>query len=293
MLQSAIVTRPDSEQLSTQAFLRAATRAATQQPGRPRRSRWRHDRRLADQRLRRRGDQRAREELAARYMPLARSLALRYRHTPEPVDDLIQVASIGLLKAIDRWDPERGTALASFAVPTILGELRRHFRDCTWIVKPPRATQELALQVIRVREQLWRKLGREATVDDLAAALERSPDDVVDALAAAGGQYALPLDTPVGPAEEGATHLERLGGLDIALGGVEDRLLTDQLLKGVDRRAQAVLRMRFELELRQREIAERIGVSQMHVSRILRDTLATLHHHATGIGPGAAHAAAA
>jgi len=249
--------------------------------------------RLADQRLRRRGDQRAREELAARYMPLARSLALRYRHTPEPVDDLIQVASIGLLKAIDRWDPERGTALASFAVPTILGELRRHFRDCTWIVKPPRATQELALQVIRVREQLWRKLGREATVDDLAATLERSRDDVVDALAAAGGQYALPLDTPVGPAEESATHLERLGGLDTALVGVEDRLLTDQLLKGVDRRAQAVLRMRFELELRQREIAERIGVSQMHVSRILRDTLATLQLHATGIGPGAAHAAAA
>jgi len=249
--------------------------------------------RLADQRLRRRGDRRAREELAARYMPLARALALRYRHTPEPVEDLIQVASLGLLKAIDRWDPDRGTALASFAVPTILGELRRHFRDCTWMVKPPRATQELALQVTRTRERLWRTLGREPTVDDLASALQRSREEVVDGLAAAGGQYPLPLDVPVGPVEEGTTHLDLLGDLDHALSRAEDRMLADELVKGLDRRARAVLHMRFDLDLRQREIADRIGVSQMHVSRILRDALATLHHHATGIRPGASHAAAA
>ena len=141
-LESAVVTRPDVEHLSIQAFLRAVTYAATAA-------------RIGaggvnDQRLRRRGDSRARSELAARYLPLARSLALRYRHTQEPIEDLVQVASLGLVKAIDLWDPDRGTPLASYAVPTILGELRRHFRDQTWLVKPPRSMQELVLQLVCV-----------------------------------------------------------------------------------------------------------------------------------------------
>jgi RNA polymerase sigma-B factor len=229
--------------------------------------------RLVDQRLRRRGDRRAREELVARYLPLARALALRYRYTPEPVDDLVQVASLGLLKAIDRWDPDRGTALASYAVPTILGELRRHFRDHTWLVKPPRALQERALKVIRAREQLWRTLGREATVDELATALDRSKEDIVEALAAGGGQHAQSLDVAVGDDEEGTTHLELLGDTDPAFANLEDRLLADELVKGLDKRARVVLRMRFELGLLQWEIADRVGVSQMHVSRILRNAL--------------------
>jgi RNA polymerase sigma-B factor len=235
----------------------------------------------------------ARAELAARYLPLARSLALRYRYTQEPIEDLVQVASVGLVKAIDRWEPDRGTAFASFAVPTILGELRRHFRDCTWLVKPPRSLQELALQVLRTRDRLWSEHGREPTVNDLAAALSRSPEDIVDALAAAAGQNALSLDTPTADGEDSATRLEMLGGPDAALAGVDERLLADALLATLDRRARDVVRMRFELELRQREIADRIGVSQMHVSRILRDALDRLHRHATGSPPGAPHAAPA
>lgn len=249
---------------------------------------------MTDQQLRRRGDSRARAELAARYLPLSRSVALRYRHTHEPLDDLMQVASVGLVKAIDRWDPDRGTAFASFAVPTILGELRRHFRDCTWMVKPPRAVQESALQVIRARERHWSVRGCEPTVDELAATLDRSREDIVDAIAAADGHSVLSLDAPAGDEEDGhATHHELVGAADRALIGADERVFLDDLVKKLDRRAREVLRMRFEFDLRQREIADRIGVSQMHVSRILRDALATLHRNATGIPPGAPHAAEA
>jgi RNA polymerase sigma-B factor len=246
-----------------------------------------------DQRLRRRGDSRARSELAARHLPLARSLALRYRHTQEPMEDLMQVASLGLVKAIDRWDPERGTAFASFAVPTILGELRRYFRDCTWMVRPPRTLQELALQVMRVRNQLWSAQGREPTVADLAAALGSPLEAVVDAVAAAEGQYAFSLDAPAVGGDEGTTQLDLLGDADAALAAVDDRLLADHLVSSLDSRARAVLRMRFELDLHQWEIADRVGISQKHVSRILRDALAALHLGAVGIPPGTPCAAPA
>ena len=247
---------------------------------------------MNDQRLRRRGDSRARSELAERYLPLARSLALRYRHTQEPIEDLMQVASVGLVKAIDRWDPERGTAFVSFAVPTIRGELRRYFRDCTWIVRPPRALQELALQVIRVRNQLWTAQGREPTVAELAAALGRPREEIVDAVAAAEGRHPVSLDAPAADGD-GSAHLDLRGDTDAALAAVNDRLLADHLVRSLDSRARAVLRMRFELDLRQWEIADRVGVSQMHVSRILRDSLATLHRHATGAAPRPSRAAPA
>jgi RNA polymerase sigma-B factor len=250
--------------------------------------------RLLDRRLRWRGDARARAQLAERYLPLARALALRYRHSHEPIDDLVQVASVGLVKAIDRWDPDRGTAFATFAVPTILGEVRRYFRDCTWTVKPPRATQELSLRVRQRREHLWGVLGREPTVDELAAALEENPERVIEALQAGEAQHPNRLDAPIEDENnEGATHLDRLGALDAGFAAVDERLLVDDLVETLDRRAQAVLRMRFELDLRQREIADHVGVSQMHVSRILRDALDTLHRHASGITPGASHAAPA
>ena len=247
--------------------------------------------RLADQQLRRRGDRRARAELAARYLPLARALAMRYRHTREPIEDLVQTASLGLVKAIDRWDPDRGTAFASYAVPTILGELRRHFRDSTWMIKPPRSTQEAALRVSRTRDELWGALGREPSVRELATALEYSPEAVVDAIAASEGQSALSLDAPVGDPNDGVTHVDLLGRADEAFAVAEARVLAGDLVRVLDRRAREVLRLRFERDLHQREIGELIGVSQIHVSRILRDALATLHDHATGIAP--AHRAAA
>jgi RNA polymerase sigma-B factor len=248
---------------------------------------------MTDQRLRRRGDSRARAELVSRYLPLAKSLALRYRHTPEPMEDLVQVASLGLIKAIDRWDPDRGTALASYAVPTILGELRRHFRDHTWLVKPPRSMQELALRLMRVREQLWLVRGREPTINELAEALDCGPELVIEAMIAVDGQHLRSLDAPTADAAASATHLELRGEPDRALGAVEDRLWANDLITRLDSRAREVLRLRFELDLRQREIADRIGVSQMHVSRILRDALATLHRHATGSPPREPHAAPA
>jgi RNA polymerase sigma-B factor len=247
---------------------------------------------MTDQRLRRRGDSRARAELAARYLPLARSVALRYRHTREPMEDLVQVASVGLVKAIDRWDPDRGTAFAAFAVPTILGELRRYFRDSTWLVRPPRPVQELALRVTSASDRLWSAHGREPSVSDLAAALECEPEAICEALMAGGGRQALSLDTPAA-AGEGTAHLDLRGEPDRDLAAVDDRLLVDELVKTLDRRARDVVRMRFELDLRQHEIADRVGVSQMHVSRILRDALATLHRHATGIPPGTPRAAPA
>jgi RNA polymerase sigma-B factor len=253
----------------------------------------RNEERLLFTGLRATGTAELREQAVQRYLPLARSLALRYRHTQEPIDDLVQIASLGLVKAIDRWDPDRGTRFASYAVPTILGELRRHFRDCTWLVKPPRSMQELALQVIRLRERLWSAQGREPTVNELATALDRESEAIVEALAAANGQHALSLDTPTADGTESTTHLDLLGEPDDALASVHDRLLADDLVKTLDSRARDVLRMRFELDMRQREIAERVGVSQMHVSRILRDALDRLHRHATGIPSGAPHAAPA
>jgi RNA polymerase sigma-B factor len=248
---------------------------------------------MNDQQLRRRGDSRARAELAARYLPLARSLALRYRHTAEPIDDLVQVASLGLVKAIDRWDPDRGAAFSSYAVPTILGELRRYFRDCTWVVKPPRSMQELSLSVGRARERLWNGQGREPTVSELAAALDCDSEDIVEALTAADGYAVLSLDSAMRDSDDSDTRLDVLAAPDRTLAAIDDRLLAEDLVKRLDRRARLVLRMRFELDLRQSEIADRIGVSQMHVSRILRDALATLQRHATGSPPGTPHAAAA
>src|SRR5829696_5511052 len=134
------------------------------------------------------GEAGARAELIERYMPLARSLALRYRRTSEPLDDLIQVASIGLVKAVDRWDPARGLAFSSYAVPTILGELRRYFRDSTWDVRPARDLQELCLTVEQAREALWGELGRSPTVGDIAEHLNRPAEDVVEALRASEGR---------------------------------------------------------------------------------------------------------
>ena len=160
-----------------------------------------------DQRLMRRhqrGDTTARDELIERYMPLARSLALRYRRASEPLDDLVQVASVGLVKAVDRWDPERGLAFSSYAVPTILGELRRYFRDATWDVRPARDLQELCLSVEEAREALWGELGRSPTVADIAGRLDRSPEDVVEALQATEGRSVRSLDAPVHE-EEGAS----------------------------------------------------------------------------------------
>jgi RNA polymerase sigma-B factor len=235
--------------------------------------------RLDDRRLQRRhlrGDRTALAELVARHLPLARHLALRYRFGGEPVDDLIQVASIGLLNALRRWDPERGTAVSSLAVPTITGELRRYLRDSAWGVRPPRAVQELALVATRRREQMWNENERPATVGELADALGRSHQDVVDALRAAAARRSESLDVPRIAAVAESTPAVGSGGVDDGYDRVEDAVTADSLTAILDERAREVVRLRFAEDLLQRDIAERVGCSQMHVSRILRDAIAKM-----------------
>ncbi len=230
------------------------------------------------------GDGHARDELIERYMPLARSLALRYRRASEPLDDLIQVASVGLVKAVDRWDPERGLAFSSYAVPTILGELRRYFRDSTWDVRPARDLQELCLAVEEAREKLWGELGRSPTVGDLAQRLDRSPEEIIDALQATEGRSLRSLDAPVHDEDnDSAAAGDLLGGPDEEFARVEAAVTLERLTSVLDERAQHILRLRFQDDLLQSEIAEIVGCSQMHISRIIRSSLEKLGAYGSGM----------
>ncbi len=225
----------------------------------------------------RRGEQGARDALIERYMPLARSLALRYRRASEPLDDLMQVAAMGLVKAVDRWDPDRGLAFSSYAVPTILGEIRRYFRDSTWDVRPARDLQELALAVEEARDTLWAELGRSPTVGDIAAHLGRGEEQIVEALSASDARSLRSLDTPVREDEEtSVTAGELIGAPDPGYAQVEAGVMLDALTQVLDDRAREILRLRFGEDLLQSEIAERVGCSQMHVSRIIRSSLQLL-----------------
>jgi RNA polymerase sigma-B factor len=221
------------------------------------------------------GDQRAREELVERFMPLARQLARRYHRAEEPFDDLLQVASLGLLKAIDRFELDRGIAFSSYAVPTILGELKRHFRDRTWAVRVPRDLQELVLRVDSVVADLGRELHRAPKVAEIAERLHVPEEDVLEALQAGGAYRAASLETPRGDAE-GDTLADALGADEDGFAQAEHRATLDRLLSAVGPREREVLRLRFTEDLTQAEIGERIGVSQMQVSRLIRQALARL-----------------
>jgi RNA polymerase sigma-B factor len=220
------------------------------------------------------GDIAAREELVHRFMPLVRDLALRYSYTDEPFDDLLQVASLGLLKAIDRFEPGRGSKFTSYAAPTILGELKRHFRDKGWAVHVPRDLQERTLVVSREREALSKQLQRSPTVKEIAASLGRSPEDVLEAAEAAGSYEAASLDAPVSTRdEEAAPLIELIGKDDGALSLVGSREAISHTWETLPDIEREVLRLRFTEDLTQREIGERVGYSQMHVSRLLRRAL--------------------
>jgi RNA polymerase sigma-B factor len=217
------------------------------------------------------GDRHARGVLIARYLPLARNLALRYRRTTEPVEDLVQVASVGLVKAVDAWDPDRGATLATYAVPTILGELRRHFRDRTWMVRPPRRLIDLALAVERARDPLRTAIGRQPTADDFAAYLDQSPTAIAEALRAAQARWATSLDTPAfDDPEEPANMRDPLAAPDVEYERLEGSMTFARLTGGLTTQAREILWLRLEADLCQAAIAERIGRSQMHVSRSLR-----------------------
>jgi RNA polymerase sigma-B factor len=220
------------------------------------------------------GDLVAREELAESFLPLARDLALRYTYTDEPFDDLLQVASLGLIKAIDRFEPDRGTKFTSYAAPTILGELKRHFRDKGWALHVPRDLQERTLAVSHETERLSKKLGRSPKVREVAEGLNCSVEEVLEAQEAAASYEAASLDAPTArDDDEAAALVDMLGGEDSAYELVESRDAigsTWRALPDVERR---VLELRFMEDLTQREIGERIGYSQMHVSRLLRRAL--------------------
>jgi RNA polymerase sigma-B factor len=223
------------------------------------------------------GDQRAREELVERFLPLARKLARRYAGPREPFEDLMQVASLGLVKAVDRFDTERGTAFSSFAVPTILGELKRYFRDLGWSVHVPRGAQELALKVEEAQQQLTTRTGRPPSVQDLALYLEMDIEDVLEALETASAHHSTSLDAPREDGEEESGSLaDAFGEEDERYELIDASVTIAAAARQLSARERRVLVLRFVEDLTQTQIADQIGVSQMQVSRILRRALSRL-----------------
>jgi RNA polymerase sigma-B factor len=239
--------------------------------------------RMGDRRLMRQhrcGNRHARALMVERYMPLARSLASRYFRSGEPAEDLVQVAAVGLVKAVDRWDPERGPGFSRYAVPTILGELRRYFRDSTWYVRPPRGVQEAFLAIEHARAGVEAATGRPATVIDLSDHLRRSPEDIVKGLGAADCRRPRSMEDPIVHGDETGTLADIVGANDAGYEQAEARATVAGLARILSHRDREVVRLRYEQGLLQSEIAERVGCSQMHVSRILRYSIDAMALHA-------------
>src|SRR5690349_15538836 len=223
------------------------------------------------------GDHSARDELVGRFLPLARKLARRYAGAREPFEDLLQVASLGLVKAVDRFDADRGTAFSSFAVPTILGELKRYFRDLGWSVHVPRGAQEQALKVEEAQQNLTSKTGRPPTVDELAQYLELSMEDVLDALETSGAHHSTSLDAPREDVDgESTTLADAFGEEDKRYELVDASVTIATAARELSERERRVLVLRFVEDMTQTQIADEVGVSQMQVSRILRRALGRL-----------------
>jgi RNA polymerase sigma-B factor len=236
----------------------------------------RHAERELFQRYHSDGDVVARDRLICQGIPLARKLAMRYTRRGEPDDDLLQVASIGLIKAVDRFDPSRGTAFSSFAVPSILGELKRHFRHHGWATHVARPLQERVLKMQAATERLSADLRRGPTPRELAKATGESVEDVLEALEAATAHDSVSLDAPLGSATDDggrATYADTVGAEDPRLELVDYRSVVDRALHALPEREQLVLSLRFDEDMTQSEIAARIGISQMHVSRLIRRAL--------------------
>ena len=228
-------------------------------------------------RYQRDGDTAARDELVRRLMPLARRTARRYRRGGEPLDDLLQVAVLGLVKAIDRFDPERGSAFSSYAVPTMLGELKRHFRDNGWALHVPRGMQERVLAVEHVLAELAAQGARTVTIPDVAARCGLSPEEVLEALEASSAHDAVSLDAHrFGDGSDGSAYADVVGEVDGRYELVEYQATIGPALRALAQRDRQVLQLRFGEDLTQAEIAGRMGISQMHVSRLLRRSLERL-----------------
>jgi RNA polymerase sigma-B factor len=245
---------------------------AAHQPDRHRRSRSeraRHARRERELFGLRDADPQAREELIERFLPLARSVARRYDRSSEPLEDLVQIASMALVKAVDRYEPSRGHAFSTYAVPTISGEIKRHFRDRGWSVRPPRDLQELTLRIEAAMTALSANNDRTATVAELAETLDLPEEAVLEGLQARGARGALSLQGTVGGAAD-RTLEQTLGCSDPGYAQAEARVLVGGLLANLPPRTRYILRLRFEEDLTQSEIGALVGVSQMQISRITR-----------------------
>jgi RNA polymerase sigma-B factor len=220
-----------------------------------------------------------REQLILEHMPLVRSLARRYANRGEPLDDLIQVGTLGLIKAVDRYDPTRGHELASFATPTILGEIRRHFRDRAWAIHVPRALQDAHSRVGRAVESLTAELGRTPSVTEIAEEADLSEEDVLEAIAAGGAYRPLSLSRPPSAQSEDEEPMD-VGEPEDGYLQAESRATLAGSLRALPARERVILHLRFSEGMTQSEIAARVGISQMHVSRLIQRALQRLRDHA-------------
>lgn len=222
------------------------------------------------------GDEQAREQLVLAHLNLARFLASKFKNRGESLDDLVQVATIGLIKAIDRFDISRGLEFTTFATPTIMGEIKRHFRDKGWSVRVPRRLQELSAKVTQVSDKLTEKLQRSPSVDEIAQALGVSVDEVLEAMESAHAYSSVSLDVPQGDDDDGtqsSTVIDKYALVDEDLESSDDRIVLEQAIKDFSEREQQIIRMRFLEGFTQVEIAQKLQISQVQVSRLLRKTL--------------------
>jgi RNA polymerase sigma-B factor len=221
-----------------------------------------------------RGDLEARERLIEQYLPLVRSLARRYANRGEQLEDLVQVGCIGLIKAIDRFDVDRGVELTTYATPNIIGEIKRHFRDKGWSVRVPRGLQELNVRLSQLLEQLTIQLERSPTIAELAKAAGVDEEEVLEALESGQAYTTVSLSTPSGHGDDADLDpLESLGTLEHEYEVSEDRAVLAPGLKALDERERRIIHLRFWEGLTQSQIAQQVGISQMHVSRLIRRSL--------------------
>jgi RNA polymerase sigma-B factor len=243
--------------------------------GAARAARQREDRELL-RRYHEDGDASAREQLIARHLPLVRSLARRYAGRGEPLDDIEQVGAIGLIKAIDRFDLGRDVSLATYATPNVVGEIKRHFRDKGWAIRVPRSLQELNAKISGAIDELAAQLGRSPSVGEIAESLGTTNEEVLEALEVGSAYTTLSLDAGPGGGDDDSDPMETIGGEDAGFDRSEDRATLGPALAQLPAREREIMRMRFEEGLPQTQIAERVGLSQMHVSRLIRRSLAAM-----------------
>lgn len=219
------------------------------------------------------GDGSARDQLIVNHLNLVRFLAAKFANRGEPLDDLVQVGTIGLIKAIDRFEPERGLEFTTYATPTILGEIKRHFRDKGWSVRVPRRLQELSAKVNQANETLTQRLQRTPSVEEVARHLEVSVDEVLEAMESSEAYSSVPLEAGSSDDEDAPAVIDRFGVVDQDLASLDDRIMLDGALSRLDENERTLVALRFGEGLTQSQIAEKLGMSQVQVSRLLHRTL--------------------